>query len=89
MDVGCMQFERFYSLYYRIVAWFVHLHNTKDFIQFFQIWDNVCGGKGMSVHPYTHPQHLKVLKHLCIAWMLDTVERFSRPNHSKVAWFAH
>jgi hypothetical protein len=25
---------------------------------------NVCGGDRVNVHPYAHPQQLKVLKHL-------------------------
>jgi hypothetical protein len=29
-----------------------------------QIWGKVCGGNGVSVLPYAHPQLFKVFKHL-------------------------
>jgi hypothetical protein len=29
-----------------------------------QIWGSICGGNGVSVKPYTHPQPEKVFKRL-------------------------
>jgi len=56
MDVRCgMQFERFYSLNDSIVY---------DFRELSQIWGYLCGGNGMNVLPFAHPQLFKVLKHL-------------------------
>jgi hypothetical protein len=58
-----MQFERFYSLNQSIVEWLAHLHQ-EDFSQLSQIWQNVCGGNGVIVKLYAHPQPDKVFKHL-------------------------
>ena len=60
------QFERFYSLNYNVVVWFAHLHHL-GFQPNLPNLGNVCGGKGLNVHPYTYPQQLKVLKHLIFA----------------------
>jgi hypothetical protein len=35
-----------------------------DFYQLFQIWGSVCGGNGVSMKPYAHPEPDKALKHL-------------------------
>jgi hypothetical protein len=35
-----------------------------DFWLTFTNLGNICGGNGVNVHPYAHPQQLKVLKHL-------------------------
>jgi hypothetical protein len=35
-----------------------------DFSQLSQIWGYVCGGKGINVLPYAHPQLFKEFKHL-------------------------
>jgi len=60
-----MQFERFYSLNDSVVESFSHLlYIIYDFSQLFQIWGYVCGGHGMNVLPYAHPQLFKVFKHL-------------------------
>ena len=58
-----MQFERFYSLNHGIVAWFAHLHH----LEFQPIFTNLvilCGGTGVSVQPYAHPQQLILLNAL-------------------------
>ena len=51
-----MQFERFYSLKDSIVGSFPHLHHLGHFSKLSQIWGNLCGGNGVSVLPYAHPQ---------------------------------
>ena len=33
-----------------------------------QIWANRCGGNGMMMDPYPHPQHMKVVNHLSYVW---------------------
>jgi hypothetical protein len=58
-----MQFERFYSLNDSIVGSFPHFF-IFDFSQLSQIWGYVCGGNGMILPPYPHPQLFKVFKHL-------------------------
>ncbi len=58
-----MQFERFYSLNHSVVAWFAYLHHL-GFWPTFPNLGNVYGGNRVNVHPYAHPQQLKVLKHL-------------------------
>ena len=65
-----MQFERCYSINHGLVAWFAHLHH----LGFQSILTNLvilCGGNGVSVQPYAHPQQLMVLKHLIyvLLWM--------------------
>ena len=40
------------------------LTSPKDISQLSQIRGNFCGSNGVSVPPYAHPQHFKVLKHL-------------------------
>ena len=35
-----------------------------DFSELSQIWGNLCGGSGVSVLPYAHPQLFNVFKHL-------------------------
>ena len=64
-----MQFERFYSFNDSVVGSFLHLHHIYDFIELSQIpdiWGNVCGGNGMNVLPYAHPQIFKVFKHIYV-----------------------
>jgi hypothetical protein len=39
-----------------------------DFRELSQIWGNLCGGNGVSVLPYPHPQLFKVFKHLIYVW---------------------
>jgi hypothetical protein len=41
-----------------------HIYIIYDFSQLSQILGYVCGGKGMNVLPYAHPQLCKVFKHL-------------------------
>jgi hypothetical protein len=43
-----------------------HIYNILDFSfsKLSQIWGNLCGGNGMNVPPYPHPQLFKVFKHL-------------------------
>jgi hypothetical protein len=56
-----MQFERFYSLNNSIVGSF-HIYIIYDFSKLSQIWGNLCGGNGVSVLPYAHPQLFKANK---------------------------
>jgi len=58
-----MQFERFYSLNNSIVGSFRQLHHL-GFHHLSQIWGNLCGGHGVSVLTYAHPQLFQVIKHL-------------------------
>ena len=48
-----------------------------------QIWVDKCGGNGMMMDPYPHPQHMKVVNHLPYIWRWETfhvgLER--RPLH--------
>jgi hypothetical protein len=59
-----MQFERFYNLNHNIVAWFAHLQHLGPRLKANpkQCVEKVCGGNGVSVQPYVHPQQMKVLK---------------------------
>jgi hypothetical protein len=41
-----------------------HIYIIYYFSQLSQIWGNLCGGNGMNVLPYAHPQLFKVFKHL-------------------------
>ncbi len=50
-----------------MIAKWDHFHTyivIYDFSNFVQIWGNHCGGNGVSVMPYAHPQIFKVFKHL-------------------------
>ena len=49
-----------------MIAYWDHFHTSiiQDFSKLSKIWGNVCGGNGMSVLPYAHPQLFKVFKHL-------------------------
>ena len=61
---GCgMQFERFYSLSDSIVGSF-HIYIIYDFRLHSLFLGNLCGGNGVSMLPYAHPQLFKVFKHL-------------------------
>ena len=59
-----MQFEKFCSLNDSVVGSFPHLHHLGFHRTFPGIWGNVCGGNGVSMLPYAHPQLFKVFKHL-------------------------
>jgi hypothetical protein len=88
---GCgMQFERFYSHNDSVVGSFPHLQ-LYDFSQLSQIWRYVCGGNGMSVLPYAHPQLFKAFQHLIYVWHGCGMqfERFYRLNDSVVGSFPH
>jgi len=61
-----MQFEGFYSLNNSVLGSFPHLHHLG--FQLSKFWGNLCGGNGMSVLPYAHPQLFKVFKHLIYVW---------------------
>ena len=72
MDVGCsLKGERFYILNQRVVSWFIQVHHLSFNQELSQIWGNVCGGNGVSVQPYAHPQQSKVIEThcVCMAWM--------------------
>jgi hypothetical protein len=62
MDVGCSLKGSTAST----IAYWNHSHTyiIYDFSQLSQIWGNLCGGNGMNVLPYAHPQLFKVFKHL-------------------------
>jgi len=61
-----MQFERFYSLNDSVVGSFPHLLHLGS-SNLSQIWGYLCGGNGMNVLSYEHPQLFKVFKHLIYA----------------------
>ena len=62
IDVGCSLKGSTAS----VIAYWDHFHTdiVLDFSNLSQIWGNLCGGNGVSVLPYTHPQLFKVFKHL-------------------------
>jgi len=63
IDVGCSLKGSTASM----IAYWDHFHTyiIYDFSQqLSQIWGNRCGGNGMNVLSYAHPQLLKVFKHL-------------------------
>jgi hypothetical protein len=58
MDVGCSLKGSTASV---IVYWdHFHIYIIYDFRELSQIWGNLCGGKGMILLPYAHPQLFKV-----------------------------
>ena len=59
-----MQCERFYSLNDSVSSGIIS--TLTDFSQLSQIWGSVyvCGGNGVSVLLYAHPQLFKLFKHL-------------------------
>jgi hypothetical protein len=57
MDMGCSLKGSTASL----IAYRDSFHN---FSKLSQIWGYLCGGNGMNVLPYAHPQLCKVFKHL-------------------------
>jgi hypothetical protein len=62
IDVGCSLKDSTAST---IVYWdHFHIYIIFDFRELSQIWGNLCGGNGVSVLPYAHPQMFKVFKHL-------------------------
>jgi hypothetical protein len=62
-----------------------------DFSKLSQIWGYVCGGNGVSVLPYAHPQLCKVFKHLIYVWRGCGMqfERSYSLNDSVVGSFPH
>jgi len=62
IDVGCSLKGSTASM----IAYWEHFHTyiIYDFSQLSQIWGYLCGGNGVSVLPYPHPQLFKVFKHL-------------------------
>ena len=62
MDVGCSLKGSTTSV---IAYWdSFDIYIIKDFSKLFQIWGKLCGGNGVNVLPYAHPQLFKVFKHL-------------------------
>ncbi len=62
MDVGCSLKGSTASV---IAQWdSFHIYIIYDFSQLSQIWVYVCGGNGMNLLSYAHPQLFKVFKHL-------------------------
>ena len=60
IDVGCSLKGSTAST----IAYWDHFHIDiiLDFSKLSQIWGNLCGGNGMSVLPYAHPQLIQVFK---------------------------
>ena len=72
MDMGCSLKGYTASM----IAYWDHFHTDiiYDFSILSQIWGNLCGGNGVSVLLYPHPQLFKVFKHLiCMTWMWGAV----------------
>jgi hypothetical protein len=62
IDVGCSLKGSTAST---ISSWdHSHTYIIYDFSKLFQILGNLCGGNGVRVLPYAHPQLFKVFKHL-------------------------
>ena len=62
-----MQFERFYSLNDSVVGSF-HIYIIYDFRLHSLFLGNLCGGNGVSMLPYAHPQLFQVFKNLIYVW---------------------
>ncbi len=60
MDVGCSLKGSTASM----IAYWDHFHTYIIYNFSSQIWGYLCGGNGMNVLPYAHPQLFKVFKHL-------------------------
>jgi len=89
MDVGC-SLKGFTA---STIAYWDHFHIDiiLDFSKLSQIWANLCGGNGVSVLPYAHPQLFKVFKHLiyvCHGCGMQ-FERFYSLNDSILGSFPH
>jgi hypothetical protein len=62
MDMGCsLKGSTASTIAYRDSF---HIYIIYAFSQLFQILGYVCGGNGMNVLPYAHPQLFKVFKHI-------------------------
>ena len=62
MDMGCSLKGSTAS---RIGSWdSFHIYIIYDFSKLSQMRGYVCGGNGMHLLPYAHPQLFKVFKHL-------------------------
>jgi hypothetical protein len=46
-----------------VVAWFASFYQ-EDCSQLSELWGSICGGNGVSVKAYAHPQPEKAIKHL-------------------------
>jgi hypothetical protein len=86
-----MQFKRFYPLNDSVVGSFPHLHHIWFQRTFPNLRKPLCGGNGVSVLPYAHPQLFKVFKHLIYVWHGCGMqfERFYTLNDSIVGSFPH
>ena len=78
-----MQFERFYSLNESVVGSF-HTYIIYDFSKLSQILGNLCGGNGVSVLPYAHPQLFKVFNTLYM-YDIDVGCSLKDPTASTIA----
>jgi hypothetical protein len=89
IDVGCSLKGSTASA----ISYWDHFHNCiiSDFRELSQIWGNLCGGNGVSVLPYAHPQLFKVFKHLIYEWHGCGMqfERFYSLNNSVLGSFPH
>jgi hypothetical protein len=62
MDVGCSLKGSTPST---IAYWdHFHIYIIYDYRELSLIWGILCGGNGVSMLPYAHPQLFKVFKHL-------------------------
>jgi hypothetical protein len=59
-----MQLERFYSLNDSVGGNIATLISSRISVNSPKSGGNLCGGNGVSVLPYAHPQLFKVFKHL-------------------------
>ena len=52
-----------------------HTYIVLDFSKLSQIWGNLCGGNGMNVLPYAHPQLFEGVQtsNICMTYMWDAV----------------
>jgi hypothetical protein len=79
MDMGCSLKGSTAST---IAYWdSFHIYIIYDFSKLSQIWGYVCGGNGMNLLPYAHPQLCKVFKHLIYGYGMQ-FERFYSLNDS-------
>jgi hypothetical protein len=87
---GKHQFEMLFVLNYSPVASLAHLHHL-EFQQISQIGVNICGGNGVSAHPYVYPTQEKVFIHIGHVQQgyVMQIEWLHNLNHGVVGSFPH
>jgi hypothetical protein len=87
---GKHQFEMLFVLNYSPVASLAHLHHL-EFQQISQIGVNICGGNGVSAHPYVYPTQEKVFNHIGHVQQgyVMQIEWLHNLNHGVVGSFPH